>query len=159
MKRLWVRAFPSLESTSLISRWLYRNMPGTLAMTKRRKGALLVFCILLILSSMVRRQKKTIPILPYSNILSPDPRAGTAWQPLCSSHTDRSFISQWVSVWVFELLYSAGPSKAWESTPIPRHDVPTTPKPWGTTYYRSLDTAGALGLIYTIPVLPWPTGV
>ena len=33
-------------------------MPRTLAITKRRKGALLVLCILLILSSMDRRQKK-----------------------------------------------------------------------------------------------------
>lgn len=38
-------------------------------------------------------------------------------------------------------------AEAWDSTPIPRNDVAAISKPRATTRHRSLDAAGALGLI------------
>ena len=89
-------------------------MPGLLTktMTKRRRKALLVICILLVLSSMDRSQKQNRFYLTRIS-LPPYPRAGTAWQFLYSSRNDRSFIlTMGLSVRVFELLLSAGFAEA-----------------------------------------------
>jgi len=80
--------------------------------------------------------------------LLPNPRVGTPWQQLWDSQEDRAFITTMgFDVATFRLLLE-GPGRfgeRWESSPIPRNDVSRVGGP--RTWRRSLDGAGALGLV------------
>ena len=78
--------------------------------------------------------------------LNPSPRIGTPWQHMHARANDHAFITTMgIDVATFEYLLQEGFAETWNSKPIPRNDV----SPIGLTYVnrRSLDAAGALGLI------------
>jgi hypothetical protein len=78
--------------------------------------------------------------------LQPNPREESAWQRLYRSQNDRAFITTMgLNVAAFDQILSAGFEESWNSTAIPRNDVTRTAAP--RLYRRSLDAAGALGLI------------
>jgi hypothetical protein len=78
--------------------------------------------------------------------LNPSPRIGTPWQHMHARRADRAFITTMgVDVATFEYLLNHGFTAAWNSTPIPRNDVLLNGVP--RIDRRSLDAAGALGLI------------
>ncbi|KAJ7739509.1 hypothetical protein B0H16DRAFT_1378881, partial [Mycena metata] len=78
--------------------------------------------------------------------LMPDPRINTPWQRLFASQSDRAFITTMgFDVATFNAIIGAGFGHSWSTTPIPRGDVSTLGKP--RLGARSLDAAGALGLI------------
>jgi hypothetical protein len=78
--------------------------------------------------------------------LLPNPRENTAWQILYNSQSDRAFITTMgFNIETFHSILDAGFAAEWNTRPIPRNDVQqaavTRPA------CRSLDAAGALGLI------------
>ena len=78
--------------------------------------------------------------------LLPNPRTNTPWQTLYESQDDRAFITTMgFDVETFGYILTSGFAAAWYHTPIPRDDTNTSgdPQPWR----RSLDSAGALGLV------------
>jgi hypothetical protein len=80
--------------------------------------------------------------------LLPNPRIGTPWERLWSSQSDRAFITTMgFDVGTFRLLLEGRGrfAEMWDNTPIPRDDTSShgRPRPW----VRSLDAAGALGLV------------
>ncbi|KAJ3012590.1 hypothetical protein NUW54_g1823 [Trametes sanguinea] len=80
--------------------------------------------------------------------LMPDPRAEgeTPWQRVYASRNDRAFITTMgVDVATFDAILTAGFAARWSSQPVQRTDVrpDSSPRPGR----RSLDAAGALGLI------------
>lgn len=78
--------------------------------------------------------------------LLPDPRVSTPWQQMYESSNDKAFIvTMGVDVNTFHLILRCGFQTQWDETTIPRADVSQTgaPRPGR----RSLDAAGALGLI------------
>ena len=78
--------------------------------------------------------------------LLPNPRHDTPWQQLYGSRNDRAFITTMgFSCSVFDLILSAGFEERWNTTPISRNDVSSGGTP--RLYTRSLDAAGALGLV------------
>lgn len=78
--------------------------------------------------------------------LLPNPRSKTPWQRLYAGKNDRAFITTMsLDVQVFENILSMGFEYLWNTTSIPRPDVSPTSAP--TPYRRSLDAAGALGLM------------
>lgn len=78
--------------------------------------------------------------------LLPNPRIETPWQKLYQGRDDRAFITTMgFNVISFETILAAGFEALWNSTPIPRLDVSTRAAP--RLYRRSLDAAGALGLV------------
>ena len=79
--------------------------------------------------------------------LLPNPRVGTPWQTLLESRNDRAFITTMgFDRAVFNSILEEGFAEYWNTTPIPRADVSTNAIP--AIYRRSLDAAGALGLIF-----------
>ncbi|KAF9039695.1 hypothetical protein BDZ89DRAFT_945205 [Hymenopellis radicata] len=90
-----------------------------------------------------RRARRLYIIRPE---LLPNPRINTPWQALYHSQSDRAFITTMgFDVAAFNAILRDGFEDAWNTTPIPRSDVPSTAVPRLTC--RSLDAAGALGLI------------
>ncbi|KAF9474468.1 hypothetical protein BDN70DRAFT_884771 [Pholiota conissans] len=78
--------------------------------------------------------------------LLPNPRAATPWQKLYAGENNRAYITTMaVDVPTFQFILKQGFEEQWNTTPIPRNDVSPTADP--TPYRRSLDAAGALGLI------------
>jgi len=78
--------------------------------------------------------------------LLPNPRADTPWQILHRGRNNRAFITTMgFDVRTFELILEEGFARVWESTPIPRSDVPSSSAP--RIHRRSLDAPGALGLV------------
>lgn len=78
--------------------------------------------------------------------LLPNPRFQTPWQQLYHSRDNRAFITTMgVDTRTFRLLLANGFHRLWTTTPIPRNDVPLTGQPRPSC--RSLDSAGALGLV------------
>lgn len=78
--------------------------------------------------------------------LLPDPRGVTPWQCLLASMNDRAFITTMgIDVHTFNLILERGFTFLWNSRPIPRPDVSPTATP--RLHRRSLDSAGALGLV------------
>jgi hypothetical protein len=77
--------------------------------------------------------------------LLPDPRHDTPWQRLYASKSDRAFITTMgFDVATFEYMLEPF-RQEWDSTAIPRTDTNTAGEP--RLYRRSLDAAGALGLV------------
>lgn len=78
--------------------------------------------------------------------LPPNPCIESAWQRLYRSQSDRAFITTMgFNVTTFNTILEAGFEEQWNTTPIPRHDVPVSAAP--RMGRRSLDAAGALGLV------------
>ena len=78
--------------------------------------------------------------------LQPNPREESAWQRLYRSENDRAFITTMgLNVAAFDRILTAGFEESWNTMPIPRNDVAGTATP--RIYRRSLDAAGALGLV------------
>ncbi|KAG6915497.1 hypothetical protein DXG01_011199 [Tephrocybe rancida] len=76
--------------------------------------------------------------------LLPNPRAGTPWQILWASQNDRAFITMMgFDVETFRYILK-GFAQRWDTTPIPREDVPSNSEPHPER--QSLDACGALGL-------------
>ncbi|KAF5376888.1 hypothetical protein D9615_007221 [Tricholomella constricta] len=79
------------------------------------------------------------------NELLPDPRRDTPWQKLYERRNTRAFITTMgIDVPTFKYILE-GFTTVWDSTPIPRGDLPGSAAP--RLSRRSLDSAGALGLI------------
>ncbi len=75
-----------------------------------------------------------------------NPRIGTPWQVLYGSRSDRAYITTMgVDCETFDKLLEGGFSHVWNTTPIPHYDVDQIAVP--RIHRRSLDAAGALGLI------------
>ncbi|KAI0048880.1 hypothetical protein FA95DRAFT_1539072 [Auriscalpium vulgare] len=78
--------------------------------------------------------------------LLPNPRESTPWQVLYASRSDRAFITTMgFDCDTFEKILTSGFTLAWNSTPIPRPDTNSNGAP--RLGGRSLDSAGALGLV------------
>jgi hypothetical protein len=78
--------------------------------------------------------------------LNPSPCIGTPWQLMHARGNDCAFITTMgINVATFEYILAQGFAEAWNSTPIPRNNVSLTSIP--CVDRRSLDAAGALGLI------------
>ena len=78
--------------------------------------------------------------------LQPHPREESAWQRLYHSQNDRAFITTMgFNIAAFDRILMAGFEESWNSMAIPRDDVTRTASP--RVYRRSLDAAGALGLV------------
>ncbi|KDR69192.1 hypothetical protein GALMADRAFT_230725 [Galerina marginata CBS 339.88] len=78
--------------------------------------------------------------------LLPNPRRSTPWQRMYTRRNNRAFITTMsLDVATFESILDNGFAATWNSTPIPRNDVPTNAEP--VLGRRSLDAAGALGLL------------
>ncbi|CDO76663.1 hypothetical protein BN946_scf184752.g1 [Trametes cinnabarina] len=79
--------------------------------------------------------------------LLPNPRESTPWQVLYHSQNHRAFITTMgIDCATFEYILNSGFAHHWNTTPIPRPDVHATGEP--RLGRRSLDAAGALGLVY-----------
>ncbi|KAI0350175.1 hypothetical protein OH77DRAFT_1464227 [Trametes cingulata] len=79
--------------------------------------------------------------------LLPDPRADTPWQILYNSRDDRAFITTMgIDYATFQYILQSGFARRWNESTIPRSD--TNPHGNPRLVRRSLDAAGALGLIY-----------
>lgn len=75
-----------------------------------------------------------------------NPREGTPWQVLYERQSDRAFITTMgLNVETFHAILDAGFAEGWNFRSVPRNDVSATSEP--RPYRRSLDAAGALGLI------------
>lgn len=75
-----------------------------------------------------------------------NPRFGTPWRRLYESQSDRAFITTMgFDTSTFNAILDAGFAERWNNTPIGRADV--NPKGAARLFARSLDAAGALGLI------------
>lgn len=113
-------------------------------------AAVLAFAIHQVFQARNKRVRQRRPHRLYlcRRELPPNPRVGTAWQRLWASQSDRAFITTMgVDVATFRLLLE-GPGRfgeLWDTTPIPRNDVSSRGEP--RMGARSLDAAGALGLI------------
>ncbi|KAF9058001.1 hypothetical protein BJ165DRAFT_1398167 [Panaeolus papilionaceus] len=80
------------------------------------------------------------------NDLLPNPRYGTPWQALYHSFSDRAFITTMgFDVTTFHKILNDGFEECWVNWTIPRDDVSRVGQP--RTHRRSLDAAGALGLV------------
>jgi len=91
-----------------------------------------------------RRQERRLYLIRPD--LLPNPRADTPWQILYLGRNNRAFVTTMgFDVRTFELILEEGFAHVWESTPIPRSDVPSSSAP--RIYRRSLDAPGALGLV------------
>ncbi|KAI0045038.1 hypothetical protein FA95DRAFT_1589928 [Auriscalpium vulgare] len=78
--------------------------------------------------------------------LLPNPRESTPWQVLYASRSDRAFITTMgFDCNMFEKILTSGFTLTWNSTPIPRPDTNFNGAP--RLGGRSLDSAGALGLV------------
>ncbi|KAJ3870934.1 hypothetical protein F5051DRAFT_446896 [Lentinula edodes] len=78
--------------------------------------------------------------------LIPDPRGMTPWQVLYKSRSDCAFITTMgFNVAFFDKLLEGGFEEQWISQVIPCRDVACSSTP--RVYRRSLDAAGALGLV------------
>jgi len=78
--------------------------------------------------------------------LMPCPQRDTPWQQLYASKSKQAFITTMgVSVKTFQFVLKQGFHMAWDSLPIPHTDVLQSGNPH--LVQRSLDAAGALGLI------------
>ncbi|TFK80251.1 hypothetical protein K466DRAFT_452479, partial [Polyporus arcularius HHB13444] len=79
--------------------------------------------------------------------LLPNPRRDTPWQALYESHDDRAYITTMgINVDTFHYILDHGFARKWNRHPIPRADA--NPGGLARLGRRSLDAAGALGLIY-----------
>jgi hypothetical protein len=79
-------------------------------------------------------------------VLLPNPRQETPWQRMFGSQDDRAFITTMgFDVATFNFILDSGFTMTWNSSSIPRNDVPATSIP--RISRRSLDAAGALGLV------------
>ncbi|KAI0367629.1 hypothetical protein BV20DRAFT_981169, partial [Pilatotrama ljubarskyi] len=79
--------------------------------------------------------------------LLPDPRENTPWQVLYNTRDDRAFITTMgLDCAMFDLILQSGFAERWNQSTIPRED--TNPHGQPRLCRRSLDAAGALGLIY-----------
>lgn len=109
--------------------------------------AILLIGVLLARSAQNERRRLHRLYLCRAQLL-PDPRGATPWQVLWGSQNDRAFITTMgFDVKTFRFLLE-GPdhfAERWDSTPIPREDVFAHGQP--RIAGRSLDAAGALGLI------------
>jgi hypothetical protein len=95
------------------------------------------------LRSERRRERRLYLIRPD---LLPNPRRATPWQRMYAGRNDRAFITTMsLDVATFESILDNGFAAKWNSTPIPRTDVPPNAEP--VLSRRSLDAAGALGLL------------
>jgi hypothetical protein len=91
------------------------------------------------------RRSQTRLYLTRSELLL-HPRGRTPWQVLYHSNNDRAFITTMgLDMQTFHLLLESGFQDAWETRPIPRADANFRGRP--RLQARSLDAAGALGLI------------
>lgn len=91
-----------------------------------------------------RRRNRRLYLLRAD--LLPNPRHHTPWQRLYSGMNDRAFITTMsFNVASFHAILEAGFEERWNSAAIPRGDVSQNAKP--VLSRRSLDAAGALGLI------------
>ncbi len=78
--------------------------------------------------------------------LLPDPRGSTPWQQLWASRCDRAYITTMgFDVNTFDFLLERGFSHQWQNSLIPQTD--TNMAGLSHPYSRSLDSAGALGLV------------
>ena len=78
--------------------------------------------------------------------LPPEPCHDSAWLRLYHSQSDRAFITTMgFNVQAFDWILQAGFNKLWNLLPIPCTDVTDNAVP--RAYRRSLDAAGALGLV------------
>ena len=92
-----------------------------------------------------RRRAKKRAYLVRANLL-PNPRFGTPWQQLYRSKSDRAYITTMgFDVATFHKILNAGFARQWYTMPIARSDVKSTG--WTRPTARSLDAAGALGLV------------
>ncbi|KAI0309157.1 hypothetical protein OF83DRAFT_1089263 [Amylostereum chailletii] len=74
-------------------------------------------------------------------------RRDMAWQRLFARRNDCAFITTMgVDIDTFNAILSGGFAEAWNTTPIPRNDVPAAAEPRADR--QSLDAAGALGLVF-----------
>lgn len=91
------------------------------------------------------RRRATRQYLTRPELLT-NPRLTTPWQKLFESQNDRAFITTMgFDVNAFSVILKAGFAERWYRTPIPRTDTPETAL--ARPYRRSLDAAGALGLV------------
>src|SRR6187551_997180 len=78
--------------------------------------------------------------------LLPNPRESTPWQILRAQENNCGYITTTgVNVAVFQLILDSGFEEIWNNTPILRGDVSSSSTP--RAYRRSLEAAGALGLV------------
>jgi hypothetical protein len=93
----------------------------------------------------VRIERRRRHYLTRPDLLD-NPRGETPWQRLYESRSDRAYITTMsVDVATFDLILDSGFRFAWNNNCIPRADAPGTTTP--RIYHRSLDAAGALGLV------------
>jgi hypothetical protein len=95
----------------------------------------------------LRRQRRAVTrhYLTRPQLL-PNPRAGTPWQILHLSQDDWAFVTTMgVNVETFDYILDQGFALLWNSRPIPREHTTVASEPRANV--RSLDAAGALGLI------------
>jgi hypothetical protein len=112
---------------------------------RRRYRLQLLILIVLVFYSTLRRKRRNRFYLTR-DALSSSPHEGTAWLALYHSRNNQAYLcTMGIGVSVFETLLKAGFQHAYDSQPVPRNDVDPT-KPTRLTY-RSLDAAGALGLV------------
>lgn len=79
--------------------------------------------------------------------LLPNPRYDTPWQALYESRDDRAYITTMgIDVDTFHYILNHGFAREWNRNPIPRPDA--NPTGFARLGARSLDAAGALGLVY-----------
>ncbi len=79
--------------------------------------------------------------------LLPNPRSNTPWQALYESRDDRAYITTMgINVDTFHYILNHGFAHEWNHNAIPRSD--TNPDGLARLGRRSLDAAGALGLVY-----------
>ncbi|EDQ98024.1 uncharacterized protein LACBIDRAFT_316314 [Laccaria bicolor S238N-H82] len=96
--------------------------------------------------SRKRRGARRQRLYLVRNELLPNPRVGTPWQRLLDSRSDPAYITTMgIDVTTFTYILDSGFTEHWNATPIPRADCPGTAVPRLNS--RSLDAAGALGLI------------
>lgn len=90
-------------------------------------------------------RQETCLYLTQSELLS-NPRSNTPWHSIFQSQSDRAFITMMgLDVRAFTRLLDGGFAHQWNTNLIPHADNPSTAVPHLWT--RSLDAAGALGLI------------
>ncbi|KAL7278744.1 hypothetical protein ACG7TL_007748 [Trametes sanguinea] len=97
----------------------------------------------------LRRAQARLPSRRYlcRPQLLPNPRRNTPWQALYHSQNDRAFITTMgIDCATFQYILDNGFAHRWNTNPIPRPDVHSAGEP--RLGRRSLDAAGALGLVY-----------
>ena len=116
----------------------------TLAQRKQRSQFVIALAIVLLVF-INRKQRRHRNFLSRSSLL-PNPSEGTPWQALYAANDDRAYIvTMGVGVAVFQKILQSGFADTWNSFPIPRNDTRSVVHP--RLGKRSLDAAGALGLI------------